>query len=102
MSGASYQDQVVDMLKLSKLGTFIFGLLTALVITLVPAQEPNFNLTSGKSKSGYNLSNPTDTGPYDKEKARRLDLTKMRFGPAPADAVAYALADCATLSKGDQ
>lgn len=77
----------------------------AITIGLVAAQEPRFNLTGaggpGTGKSGYNAANPegSRTAPVDPKK---LDIGLIKPAPAPADAVAFALADIATVPKGDQ
>jgi len=76
----------------------------SLSITIILAQEPkNFQLIGvGKGRSAYNATHPNESTPYSKDDARSIDFSKVEFAPTPADAVAYALADAATLAKSDQ
>ncbi len=82
----------------------LFPLLAgAITLSLVEAQEPKFNLTGagGTGKSTYNASHP-ETAPKAQTDPKKLDPSLIKSAPAPADAVAYALADIATVAKGDQ
>lgn len=88
------------MKKLFFLLPFLAG---AIVISLADAQEPKFNLTgaSGNGRSGYNAANP-DEARLSSNNIRNLDQSLIKPAPAPAEAVAYALADIAILPKSDQ
>lgn len=95
------------MLKLTQYLLVLFPITIGawVVLQLHPtsAQEPrNFNLNESKGRSGYNASNPGDGTLYSKEDAKTINPANMKYATAPADAVAYALADAIALPKGDQ
>lgn len=70
---------------------------------ITTAQEPSFFLIDNrpKGKSSYDDKNDT-TKIFQRDEAKTIDPSQMKFGPATADAVAYALADIAAVPKGDQ
>jgi hypothetical protein len=73
-------------------------------VLLVAADGPSFNLVDQRQRarggSPYNASHP-DEVPF-KGDPRNLDLAQIQYTQAPADAVAYALADLSAMNKGDQ
>ncbi len=78
-------------------------LLAGIVILSLEAQEPHFNLTgaNGNGKSGYNATNP-EKEPVAAVDPKSIDPRLIKPAASPADAVAFALADIAVVSKNDQ
>lgn len=65
------------------------------------AQEPSFLLTNNKQKS-HSTYNQPEALVYDRGIAKNLDISDIKNIHSPADGVAYALADVASLAIGDQ